>query len=119
MANKITATVAADSAVISDKPAFLYDMQVISNNASDERYLMLFDATAVPSNGAVPVWRAVVPAEQQVSVTFVGNDFDNMGGANFKTGVVAALSSTKDTLTVTTSSEAYFQAHFRPRYLRG
>lgn len=115
MATQIKATEARDSAVISDRPSFLYDMQVISNNASDERYLMLFDATAVPADGAVPVWRAVVPAEQHISISFIGNDHANFGGANFKNGIVAALSSTKATLTVTSSSEAYFQAHFNPR----
>lgn len=118
MSTKIKATEATDSAVISDKPAFLYDMQVISNNTTDERYLMLFDSTTVPANGAVPVWRAVVPAEQQVSANFVGNDFANFGGANFQTGIAVALSSTKNVLNVTTSDEAHFQAHFRPRYGR-
>lgn len=119
MANIIKASgTATDAEVISDKPAYLYDIQVISNNDTDERYLMLFDATEVPSNGAVPVWRAIVPAEQQASLTFFGNDFNNLAGANFKTGIVAALSSTKGTLTVTTADEAYFQAHFSPRYGR-
>lgn len=118
MSTIIKATEAADSAVLSDKPAFLYDLQVISNNSTDERYVMVFDATAVPADGAVPVWRGVLPASQQISLSFVGNLHTNFGGAPFGAGIAVAISSTKDTLTVTSASEAHFQAHFDTR-LRG
>ena len=117
MSTEIKATEATDSAVISDKPAFLYSLQAI-NNVANERYVMVFDATSVPANGAIPVWRGVLPASAQLNLSWFGNDHANFAGAPFKNGIAVAVSSTKASLTITSADEAYFNAHYSVR-LRG
>lgn len=117
MSTKIKATEAVDSAVISDKPAFLYSLQVI-NNVATLRYVMIFDSATVPADGAHPVWRGVLPISGELNLSWDGSDHANFAGAPFENGISVAVSSTKDTLTVTSADEAYFQAHYSVR-LRG
>lgn len=67
------------------------------------RYCMLFDATAAQANGATPIHRFLVPSQGAASVTFEY-------GRPVSSGLVVALSTTANTLTLPGSGEAYFSA---------
>lgn len=102
----VTAGAAVDDAVISAVPATLVEFRAILDSAvAVDRYVMLFDANTLPvANGTAPFWRILVPAGSEASETW------NPSGLNFPTnGIVAAVSSTIDTLTLT-GAEAYFSA---------
>lgn len=81
------------SAVIKSSPGVLYQARAYNSNGST-RYLMLFDATAVPANGSVPV--ALVPLTTKTSAVI---DFGTIG-YSFKTGIVAVLSTNDGSLTL-------------------
>ena len=101
----VTAGSAVASAVISGAPATLVELRVILDSAvAVDRYVMLFDATSLPVDTTPPFWRLLVPAGSEASETWnpSGLDFPNLG-------IVAAVSSTIGTLTVT-GAEAYFSA---------
>jgi hypothetical protein len=101
----VTAGAAVASAVISGVPATLVELRVILDSAvAVDRYIMLFDATSLPSPGTAPFWRLLVPAGSEASETWSpsGLEFPNLG-------IVAAVSSTINTLLVT-GAEAYFSA---------
>lgn len=108
-------TVAEDGFAVTQKPCNVLDVQVISNDDTNTLYLMLFDADITPTAGAVPRWRAVVPPEQHISISFSGQDPHNYSGALFDKGLVCVLSTTKDTLTATATSAGFFQVHYRLR----
>jgi hypothetical protein len=65
------------------------------------RWLMLFDTTTLPVNGATPTWRALIPPAGEISESLPGGEF------SFTTGCYAMISSTIDTLT-TVGAEAFF-----------
>ena len=97
---------AVDAAVISATPAVLRELRCIMDPATtSSRYLMLFDAAALPiTPGTAPLWRMLVPAGGEASESFnPGFDFPT-------NGIVAALSSTATTLTVTTATECFIHA---------
>lgn len=72
------------------------------NTGGSKRWLMLFDLTAVPANGAQPVMAWPVPAE---GVLLLGFERPRA----FGTGVCWAVSSTAGTLTV--DAAALFRVH--------
>lgn len=76
---------------------------ILKPSTTVSRYLMLFNADSLPANGAAPIWRMLVPAGGEASETF-------NPGLSFSEGIVAAISSTDTTLTVTTGSEGYIHA---------
>lgn len=69
-------------------------------------WIMLFDATSLPANGTLP--KCVIAAGQ--TDNFFIDVPDN--GIRFDTGIVAASSSTGDTLTVRTNDKTHFDAAF-------
>ena len=90
--NSVTAAAAASS-VVSAAAAVLFSVTV-TNPTENELYLHLFDAAALPANGEVPVDFAVLPAN------FIGGiDYGSLG-RDFATGIVVAVSSTMNSLTV-------------------
>lgn len=99
----------ADSLVIKAAPGLLHDVCVVMDKTAGttDRCVMLFDAASLPSNGALPVWRFDVDGGKTASYTFSSNE-----PIYFATGIVVALSSTWDDLTVTTAGEAFFHATF-------
>jgi hypothetical protein len=101
----VTSDAAVASAVISGVPATLVEFRVILDSAvAQDRYIMFFDAVALPGAGTDPFWRLLVPAGSEASETW------NPTGLNFPNlGIVVAVSSTIDDLTVT-GAEAYFSA---------
>jgi hypothetical protein len=72
--------------------ARLYEVRVYNANASAQ-FVMVHDATSLPSNGAVPVEAYTVAAETNLSITWPN-------GRVMGTGIVISNSSTQQTLTV-------------------
>lgn len=97
---------AADAFIITDDDITAKDVWV-TNVSGNDRFLQLFDADSLPSNGAVPLYSVRV-----VSGLTAGHEFISTG-AYFQEGLVAALSSTGPTLTVTVASEGLFGALVR------
>ena len=50
------------SAIVLAAPGVVYEIRMILNTAiAADRYLMVFNSTALPANGDIPVWRALLP----------------------------------------------------------
>jgi hypothetical protein len=97
------------SAVISTAPTTLLELRVfLDPTAIVGRWVMLFDAISLPADTAEPLWRAYIPGGSSIGESW-GADPTELPGLIFSTGIVAAISSTPNTLTVT-GAEAYFQA---------
>lgn len=88
------------SRVLSTTPCTLKSVTV-TNKAASDRFLMLFDATSLPGDGAVPNFPPV-----QIPSKATG-EYD--GPEALAVGLVAALSSTEDTLTVATAGDGFFR----------
>lgn len=100
-----TAGAAVASAVISAVPATLVELRVILDpTATADRWVMLFDASSLPADTAVPIWRSYLPGGSGI-----GESWGDIGLPFLSTGIVAAISTTADTLTVATA-EGYFHA---------
>lgn len=100
-----TAGAKVASAVISAVPATLVELRVVMDPLSTaDRWLMLFDASSLPADTAVPIWRSYLPGGSGI-----GESWGDIGLPFPTTGIVAAISSTADTLTVT-AAEGYFHA---------
>lgn len=79
------------SRIVKASSGVLYSFVAYNANAS-KRWLQFFNSTTVPSNGALP--RLVVPIEAD---GIASGGFESMP---FATGLVWALSTTEDTLTI-------------------
>lgn len=93
------------SAIISASPTTLLELRVfLDPTVILDRWVMLFDALSLPVDTTVPLWRGYIPGGSSISESWgdIGLPFPS-------TGIVAAISSTPTTLTVT-GAEAYFQA---------
>ena len=98
-----TGGTAVASEVIVGAGATLKELRVLLDpSVAAVRYLMLFDAVALPGPGSLPVWRGLVPPAGEMSESWPD-------GLVFSTGIVAAISSSIDTLTIVGSGEAFFQ----------
>ena len=84
-ANEISAVVKASSGILKH----------LSGSSTENAFLHFFDATSVPANGAVPKLRVNITANDNLSTDIVPDI-----GMRFGTGIVFAVSTTKDTLTV-------------------
>ncbi len=82
-----------NSFVVTTRASTLYSVTAYNASASD-LYLLVFDATSLPANGAVPH----LPPVKVTANTTAGYDF-NIGGCKFPTGIVVATSTTPITLT--------------------
>jgi len=99
---------ADDSLVALAAPGAVGEVSVsldTSAGASD-RTVMIFDAASLPANGTVPKWRFPVAGAKAASYSFPH-------GLDCNTGIVVALSSTEDTLTVATANEGYLHVQYR------
>jgi hypothetical protein len=83
------------SAVLKTGPGRLTYLQLYNNNAST-RYVMLFDATALPANGTNPLVMQGVGATQSIAKELAFPP----EGLIFNSGLVIALSSTPGSLTI-------------------
>lgn len=103
----VTPEASADSLVIKAAPGKLGEILVVMDPTAGitDRCAMLFDATSLPANGTDPVWRFPVVGSKAAAYAFPR-------GLEFTTGIVVALSSTWDDLTVTVGLEAYFHAQY-------
>lgn len=94
-----------NSAVMFTRPATLASFYGLST-AGSQRWAMLFDATSVPADGAIPF--------RQVAVGAGTGQGDNFyldvppDGIRFQYGIVAAMSTTPDVLAITTDEAATF-----------
>jgi hypothetical protein len=78
--------------VVSEGPARLYNLTVTSQLSSDQ-YVMLFDAAAVPANGAAPVAAFKVPAGSTATLDY------GWRGKAFNKGICWSNSTTLPDLT--------------------
>jgi hypothetical protein len=93
------------SAIISTAPTTLMELRVfLDPTALLDRWVMLFDASSLPVDTTEPLWRALIPGGSSIN-----ESWNHIGLPFPATGIVAAISSTPNTLTVT-GAEAYFQA---------
>lgn len=106
----VTPGSAEASAVISSTPTDLLELRVfLDPTVLLDRWVMLFDASSLPADTAVPLWRAFIRGGSSISESW-GVALTELPGLTFPSnGIVAAISSTPNTLTVT-GAEAYFQA---------
>lgn len=72
------------------------------------RVLMLFDAAGAVVDGAVPLWRGVILDAGAGYFNQVEVGFPEIDGLIFAAGLVAALSTTLDVLTLPVSPEGFF-----------
>lgn len=93
------------SGIIKVTPGSLLDINAF-NAANADRHLHLFDAIAVPANGAIPVWDPIPIARQQTIAFFWGES-----GLPFTVGIVAAVSTTRTTLTLA-GADMWISARF-------
>ena len=93
----------ATSLVIKASPGKLLMLTAYNNNGA-ARFIQLFNATALPGNGAVPVMIISVPTLGTFSFPI-----PNLSGMDFSTGIVVANSTTAATLTVG-SADSWFTA---------
>jgi len=100
-----TAGTAENVVQLYNAAADLRELRVILDPATpSDRYLMLFDVGSAPVNGAVPTWRALIPGGGEASESFPADlPF------SFSNTLYVGVSSTPDTLTIT-SGEAYYHA---------
>jgi hypothetical protein len=90
--------------VISSGPARLYNLTVTSQASSDQ-YLLLFDAPAVPSNGAAPVAAFKVPAGSTATIGY------GWRGKAFQNGISWSNSTTLPDLTAG-AADCYAEANW-------
>ena len=83
----------ANSIIAASGVARLYGFTATSTNVAAQ-FILVFDANAVPANGAVPLFTVNVAAASPASVYFgsVGRSFDH--------GIVVCNSTTQGTLTI-------------------
>lgn len=97
-------TAYAASLVVKASAGTLYGITGYNSKASAQ-FIQLHDATALPSDTAVPKVVITVPATSNFSI-----DFGNYG-RSFATGIVVANSSTGQTLT-TASADCWIDAQY-------
>ena len=80
------------SMVVKTGPGILYGVTV-TNTLTSAQYVMIFDATAVPSDGAIPLLAKSVPGSDAVG-------FSWLPGRTFLTGIVICNSTTQTSKTL-------------------
>lgn len=91
------------SAVIKTGPGILYGLTV-TNTKGTAQYVLVFDATSVPLDGALPLLAKLVAASDAVGINW-------LPGRTFLTGIVVCNSSTQTTKTVG-SADCLFDCQF-------
>jgi hypothetical protein len=97
-----------NSGIIYSAPCTLLRIRALSVAASGTLYLMLFDATAVPANTAVPLI-APLPIAGGATADLSLNEIagDGLIGLQLSSGLVWAASSTAATLTIDSTSSLW------------
>lgn len=98
---------ATASAVIKSSPGTVYSIINALNTASSVRFLLLFNATSVPSAGASPLIPGF-PVPPNNGVLFFGQDIAGGGGLSFSAGITVAISTTPFTYTAAAASDVGF-----------
>lgn len=91
----------AASLVAAPNPGQLRSLFVY-NNSAGTRYIQLHNATALPANGATPLYPPIPLAP--------GDYYDSDTPRDFTTGIVIAVSSTPATLTVAVANDCFITA---------
>jgi hypothetical protein len=95
-----------NSNIISSGPVSI--MSITALNKGTLLYLMLFDATAVPSNGAVPYFQPIaLVAGAQVTRSFNEVSGEGLLGLDTQVGLAWAASTTPATLTIDATSSVW------------
>lgn len=111
------------SQVVVASPGRLLKLVVVNNNGTLARYVMAFDATALPANGATPKLKPLqqvspgnTTAQSSVVAAGGGSVTFDLGpnGVQFDSGIVVAVSSTADVLTVITSNDCNVTSSYAP-----
>ena len=89
---------AATSYVLAAEPAIIEQL-VVTNNTGTAGFLQIHDAVSLPANTAVPLLVVPLPAD-----TTIGFDFS----VYCAVGAVAAISTTKATLTISANAALFF-----------
>lgn len=77
--------------------------QVQAQNISGaDRYIQVFDATAMPAVGSVPLYSYLIPDRNLISISLPG--FPPASGRNFSKGAFIVWSTTLATLTLAAAS---------------
>ncbi len=81
---------------VSTNPAVLLSITV-QNTSASAQYLQLHDSASAPSNGAIPVLSAIVPAGSAAQLEWTASN-----GRGFDVGIYVCASSTDATKTLGT-----------------
>lgn len=93
----------ANSLIVKPGAGILYGFTVSSTNAAAQ-FVQVFDAAAVPADGAVPILSISVPATN-------GTGFNWIPGRTFQVGIVLCNSSTQASKTIGVA-DCLFDAQF-------
>jgi hypothetical protein len=96
------------SALVKSSNGLIHEIRmIIVFGVTTDRFLMVFDQPTEPVNGAVPVWRAFLPAPGN----FHGEVWDGFEQPMVtKSGIALAISTTAGVLTLPDEPEAWFSA---------
>jgi|SRR5215469_1472304 len=83
----------------------VYGFSVFSSNAGSQ-FILMFDASSLPAEGAVPIMAFPVSASQNLGLYF------GPMGRMFKRGIVLCSSSTSTTKTINGTSDCFFDVIF-------
>ena len=98
------AALVSSGVIVNAGPARLFKLTVTSQSTSDQ-YILLFDAAALPANGAAAVAAFKVPAESTAGI-----DYGSRGKA-FRNGICWSNSSTLPAKT-TGAADCYAEANW-------
>jgi hypothetical protein len=99
------AALAASGVIVNAGPARLFNLTVTSEKVSDQ-YILLFDASAVPANGAAAVAAFKVPAGSTARIDY------GWRGKAFQHGICWSNSTTLPVLTAG-ASDCYAEANWQ------
>lgn len=89
--------------VVKTGTGILYGL-VVTNTKASAQFVQVFDASAVPADGAVPLFSKSIPATDAIGIQW-------LPGRTFLTGLVVCNSSTSATKTVG-SADCLFDVQF-------
>lgn len=90
----------------------LFQIRAILSNPAADTILMVFDTSAAPSDGDIPIWRALLPDPTGAIPGEVQDNFGDIAGLVFHNGLGVAISSTYATLT-NVATDTYWQITYR------
>ena len=91
------------SRVVKSGPGILYGFTIYNSKASSQ-FIQVFDAAALPADGAIPAWVGTVAATSNLAANW-------LPGRTFQTGIVLCNSSTGATKTIG-AADCFFDAQF-------